>query len=150
MRRKLSRSRHKAETAGVTASPLVESVEPEIDEPVESEGALLEPSRGSTPEAVIAHWRNAVLSDPTNVAARRRLARALEAHGEAALAVEQLESARSQQPDDVGLIVELAQMLTGLRRFDQAERELKRAAKLEPDNAEVQLALGVISLRRGL
>jgi tetratricopeptide (TPR) repeat protein len=128
-----------ASGAGQPESPAAEPVD-----------ALPEPAAGGSPEAVIAHWRDMVLRQPTSVTARRRLARALITHGEAPLAVEQLELARTQEPEDVGLIVELAQAQTALRRFDAAERELRRALKLQPEICDVHLSLGVISLRRGL
>lgn len=96
------------------------------------------------------YWRDVVAREPGNTAARRRLARAYEARGEMLLAVEQLEAARHATPDDVPLIVELAQALTAIRRFDPAERELRRALRLQPENADAHLAMGVISFRRGL
>jgi tetratricopeptide (TPR) repeat protein len=111
---------------------------------------LPEPPPGATPQMEVDHWRDVVLRDPANAAARRRLARVHEARGEAMLAVEQLEAARAATPWDIDLIVELGQALTAQRRFDVAERELRRALKLQPDSAAVHLGLGVISFRRGL
>lgn len=118
----------------------------EEQEPVRDD----EPEDGAADDATLEYWRGRVLGDPADVAARRRLARVLDARGEALLAVEQLEAARSLQPDDEGLIVELTQAQTALKRFDAAERELKRALKLHPESADVHLGLGVISFRRGL
>jgi tetratricopeptide (TPR) repeat protein len=151
MRRKTSRSRQPAEMpAGGSSSGETEGGD-ELPISMPSVAAEMpEPPAGASAEVTVAHWRALILSDPANSEARRRLARALEARGEAALAVEQLEAARAQSPDDIGLIVELAQAQTGLRRFDAAERELKRALKLNPESSDVYLALGVISLRRGL
>jgi protein O-GlcNAc transferase len=152
----MSRARQGAEMSAAPAGAAQghEEAEPElIEAPMEPEPTVEqvpEPPAGASAEVAVAHWREILLREPGNTEARRRLARTLEARGEAVLAVEQLEAARGQQPDDVGLIVELAQAQTGLRRFDAAERELKRALKLQPESADVYLAMGVISLRRGL
>jgi Flp pilus assembly protein TadD len=152
MRRRQPRARQAAELpagVGVPAGDAADAVEPEIAAPQEEE-ALPEPPADATAEVVVAHWRELVLREPGNVPARRRLARALEARGEPVLAVEQLEAARAIADDDVHLIIELAQAQTALRRFDAAERELRRALKLYPEQAGLYQALGVISLRRGL
>jgi Flp pilus assembly protein TadD len=151
MRSKLMRSRQKAEPAAVAAGgSMSEMNEPEPDEQVPAAEPLPEPPQGATPEAEIEHWRDVVLREPGNVEARRRLARVLESQGASALAVEQLETARAQQPEDVPLVVEYAHALTAMRRFDAAEKELRRVLKFQPDNADIHLGLGIISLRRGL
>ncbi|HSJ06765.1 MAG TPA: tetratricopeptide repeat protein [Longimicrobiales bacterium] len=153
MRRRFSRSRQPAEltvpaASAAAADPV--SAEATAAEPAPEPVPLPEPPAGASPDEVVAHWRDFVLREPGSVAARRRLAAVLEARGEAELAMEQLETARDAVPDDVGLIVELAQAQTALRRFDPAERDLRRALKLNPAHAGVHQALGVISLRRGL
>lgn len=111
---------------------------------------MTEPAEHAFDDAAVEHWRDVVLREPENVDARRRLARVFEQRGESLLAVEQFEAARAVRPDDVDLIVDLANVLIGLRRFDAAERELRRALRLESENAQVHLGLGVISFRRGL
>jgi Tfp pilus assembly protein PilF len=113
-------------------------------------GPMPEPPDGATLQMEVEHWRDVVLRDPANAAARRRLARVHELRGEPMLAVEQLEAARAATPWDIDLIVELGAALTAQRRFDAAERELRRALKLQPDSSAVHLGLGVISFRRGL
>jgi Flp pilus assembly protein TadD len=152
MRKRLTRSRQTAEQpAGGAALTSAEPAEEpaELEEPAPAE-LLPEPPSGASVEAIVDHWREVVLRNPASAEARRRLARTLESRGEATLAVEQLEAARAQEPENVDLIVELAQAQTALRRFDAAERELRRALKLQPDSSAVYLSLGVISLRRGL
>lgn len=109
-----------------------------------------EPPYKAADDAAIEYWRDRVLREPSNVTARRRLAHVFELRGDAMLAVEQLEAARTVQPEDVDLIVDLANANIALRRFDAAERDLRRALRFQPDHAEVHLALGVISFRRGL
>jgi tetratricopeptide (TPR) repeat protein len=142
MRRRQTRSRQPAELAAGRNRPA--DIDTDDETPVDE---VRGPPPGADP---VDYWRDAVLSDPVNVTARRRLAAALLARGEDVLAAEQLEAARTSEPEDVGLIVELAQIQTTLRRFDAAERELRRALRFAPDVSDVHLALGVISFRRGL
>jgi tetratricopeptide (TPR) repeat protein len=151
MRRRFSRTRRPELSASVVSAAQGEPVdEPSINAESAGTPELPEPPADATPDVQVQHWRDLTLREPGNVAARRRLARSLDARGEAVLAVEQLEAARGLQPEDIGLIVELAQAQTSLRRFDEAERELRRALKLHPESSDVHLSLGVISLRRGL
>src|SRR5687767_13496378 len=151
MRRRHSRSREAAElSAGFsgTGRGAIEPVEMARSAPML--GPLPEPPPGASLQMEVDHWREVVLRDPSNAAARRRLARVHEARGEPMLAVEQLEAARAATPWDIELIVELGNALTAQRRFDAAERELRRALKLQPDSSAVHLGLGVINFRRGL
>jgi tetratricopeptide (TPR) repeat protein len=152
MRRRQPRARQTAELgAGLPAADSLPEPAP-ATEPVEpvAQESLPEPPSKATPDAIVAYWREMVLREPGSVQARRRLAAALEAKGDPAQAVEQLESARGMRPDDVGLVIDLANAQTALRRFDAAERELRRVLKTTPDIAGVHQGLGLISLRRGL
>ncbi|HEX6307012.1 MAG TPA: tetratricopeptide repeat protein [Longimicrobiales bacterium] len=154
MRRRQTRARQAVEMSAAVGSAQGEAAAPEDDvdgaERRTATAAVAAPSTDAADESAVEHWRDQVLREPSNVMARRRLARVFELRGEPLLAMEHLEAARSIQPDNVELIVELANSLIGLRRFDPAERELRRALKLQPDNAHVHLGLGVISFRRGL
>jgi tetratricopeptide (TPR) repeat protein len=148
MRRKESRTRQPAElsanVAGSGASGM-DDVTETAEEPDERD-----PGAEARDPSAVAHWRDIVMSDPGNVNARRRLARIHELRGEMTMAIEHLEAARTAQPDDVDLVVDLAHALISIKRLDPAERELRRALKAHPDNAAVHLALGIISFRRGL
>lgn len=109
-----------------------------------------EPPFDAADDSALDYWRDIALREPSNVGARRRLARVFQLRGDDLLAIEQLEAARKVEPEDLDLIVELANANIALRRFDAAERDLRRALRFQPDHAEVHLALGVISFRRGL
>jgi len=102
------------------------------------------------PAAQLAEYRRRVLVDGNDVAARRQLARLLTRRGELAQALEQYEAARELLPEDPTLVLELAETLIGLRRFDPAERELRRLVKFQPTNGSAYLQLGIVSFRRGL
>lgn len=150
MRSSRSRARQPAEaSAGVTGAVHDEN-EPVEPPAVEVETASDEPDIDAADDAAVDYWRDMVLRNPSNVTARRRLARIFELRGETLLAVEQLEAARSAQPENVDLIVDLTNVQIGLKRFDAAERELRRALRAHPNDARVHLGLGIISFRRGL
>jgi Flp pilus assembly protein TadD len=152
MRSNRSRARQPAELAvGLMGDAHGDAGELAMD-PVEGVGTETQwqPDDAATDDTAVHHWRDVVLRDPSNVAVRQRLARIYEVRGEPLLAMEQLEAARGVQPENVSLVVDLANAQIALRRFDAAERELRRALKFQPDSARVHLGLGVISFRRGL
>jgi tetratricopeptide (TPR) repeat protein len=154
MRRRQSRARQPAELSTGVGPAHADS--PDGEDDVDSRGPddpappSNEPAYDASDDAALEFWRDAVLRGPSNVAARRRLAHVFELRGEKMQAVEQLEAARTVEPENLDLIVDLANANIALRRFDAAERDLRRALRFQPDHAEVHLALGVISFRRGL
>jgi Flp pilus assembly protein TadD len=158
MRRRGSRSRQPAELSAAVGSAgegaderaELDLVEDTGTAPGDGEAARDEPAEDASDDAALAYWRDIVLREPSNVTARRRLARVFELRGDGLLSVEQLEAARTVQPENLELIVQLANANIALRRFDAAERDLRRALRFQPDHPAVHLALGVISFRRGL
>ncbi|MBR9989293.1 MAG: tetratricopeptide repeat protein [Gemmatimonadetes bacterium] len=152
MRRKGSRARRTAELAAGGGSGGEESADSGVIETVADVEAPAadEPSHDGADDAALEYWRDAVLRDPLNVPARLGLARVFELRGDELLSVEQLEAARTVQPENLELIVRLANANIALRRFDDAERDLRRTLRFQTDHADVHLALGVISFRRGL
>lgn len=95
-------------------------------------------------------YRAMLLERPHDVDLRLQLAKLYEARGEALMALEQYEAAREVDDGDVRVLLDLAVTLAGLRRFDAAERELRRVLKLDPLNADAYAHLGMVSFRRGL
>lgn len=151
MGRRQSRARQPAElSAGVVPHPESDEVQDRGSVAGAADGAVDEPSQDADDDDALEFWREVVLREPSNVRARRQLAHVLERRGDSMLAVEQLEAARTVQPENVDLIVDLANANIALRRFDPAERDLRRALRFQPDHPDVHLALGVISFRRGL
>jgi tetratricopeptide (TPR) repeat protein len=142
-----------------TGSPIVDTPASTPDAPADTavveEGQVVNaedeaPADDAADDAALDYWRQVVLREPSNVTARRHLARVHERRGNRLLAVEQLEAARTVQPENVDLIVELANAQIVLKQFDAAERDLRRTLRFQSDHADVHLALGVISFRRGL
>jgi len=100
--------------------------------------------------AQLARLRQQVLADGSDVEARRQLGQLLAGRGQLAQALEQYEAAREVKPEDPNLVLELAETLIALRRFDPAERELRRLLRFQPGNGAAYLLLGISSFRRGL
>lgn len=118
-------------------------------EPVAAEPPAM-PAPPLDPAAELAEYRRRVLANGGDVEARRRLARLLVARGDLAQALEQYEAARVAAPEDPVLVLEHAETLVALKKFDPAERELRRLLKFQPNNGAAYLQLGIASLRRGL
>jgi len=127
--------------AWVVAGALADSVE---------SGLAGQPLPPPDPAVQLAELRRRVLTNGGDVEARRRLARLLVGRGEFAQALEQYDSARSLMPEDPTLVLEQAEALVALKRFEPAERELRRLLKFQPNNGAAYLQLGIASSRRGL
>lgn len=150
MVRRGPRARERAEVAAaVEPAAAVESPEAAertpLPEPAPPEAPLPE-----DPVELLAHWRQRVLQNGSDVRSRRELARLYAARGEPEQALEQYEAAKVLAPEDAELIVEAADVQIGLRRFELAERELRKLLKLQPEQGGAHLALGTASFRRGL
>jgi protein O-GlcNAc transferase len=77
-------------------------------------------------------------------------ARLFRDRGQLVQAVEELESLRSQAPDDVEILAELGATLGAAGRHVDGERVLRRALRLEPNRFEIHHHLGVLLFKRGL
>jgi tetratricopeptide (TPR) repeat protein len=81
---------------------------------------------------------------------RLEMARLHRDRGDLALAIMELEAARLESPEDVGVMVELGAVLAAAGRPADAEKVLRRALRSEPDWAQAYHHLGVLLLKRGL
>jgi tetratricopeptide (TPR) repeat protein len=91
-----------------------------------------------------------VLGTPRDAGLRLALGRLYEARGDAQLAHEQYEAARNGEPDNLDALLAVAGSFAQQSRFDAAERELRRAVRLDPNRAAAHAMLGIINFRRGL
>lgn len=91
-------------------------------------------------------------SPPASGAAPSRVevARGLREQDQMARAIEELEAAREEDPDDVAVLIELGAALAAAGRPVEGERELRRALRLDPSRAEAQHQLGVLLFKRGV
>jgi Flp pilus assembly protein TadD len=76
------------------------------------------------------------------------LANALDKRGNIERALSVLQRAIDAGADGVALRCARSKILSGRLRYDDAETELKRAAKLRPDDADVLLQQGILACRR--
>ncbi len=95
-------------------------------------------------------YRSVVSERPGDLEARLALGRIYDRRGEHHLALEHFEAARDAAPDDVGVLVDHANALAQLGRFDTAEKELRRALRIDPARPAVHASLGIINFRRGV
>ena len=106
-------------------------------------------SRGRVSEA-IHHYRELLTLDPGHAPARNNLSLLLESSGDPAEALVQLEEAIADAPDDPQLLVARGSAYSRLKRYTEAETDLRRAARLLPNSAPTLLALGLILWRKGV
>lgn len=101
-------------------------------------------------EAAQSVYRELILSAPGDIEARLGLALLHDRLGQQQQALEQLEAAREQEPENAVVLTQLGAVLGALGRFQDAERELRRAVRLAPERADAFLALGTLCFKRGL
>lgn len=93
-------------------------------------------------------YQKALGLDPTNRNAGLKLARALSFTKEVDQAIGVLEGVLKHHPDDVLVLVKLAESCYAVRKLDRAEDLLKRAQELAPENPEVRRVADQVSSRR--
>jgi Flp pilus assembly protein TadD len=102
----------------------------------------------AVPSASLEPLKRAAELLPRDVDAALAYAHALDKHGDAAGALAALDECLVNGGDDVRLICARAFLLGSRLKYDLADAELKRAAKLRPDDPEVQLQAGILACRR--
>jgi Flp pilus assembly protein TadD len=124
---------------GVPARKPAARTPPDREVPVGLVGHQVDafPTPASVP-AVEAPARRAALED-----IRSRVAR-----GDTAGALTRLDKLVADDADDVALLCERATLFATLSRFDRADADLRRAAKIDEQNPRVFLALGLVACKR--
>jgi len=100
-------------------------------------------------EEAIAHYREALTSDPMNVKSHINLGVALVDLGRLDEAVDQYRQALQLQPDHPGVHNNLGNALVLLGKLDEAATEFNRALEIRPDYYEAHNNLGVVLARQG-
>jgi len=93
-------------------------------------------------------YQKALDLDPQNKNAGLKLARALSFTKEVDQAIGVLEDVLKHHPEDVLVLVKLAESYYAVRKLDRAEELLGRARKLAPDSPEVRRVADQIGSRR--
>lgn len=110
--------------------------------------APMRPTPVALPSASLEPLRRATEQSPRDVDATIAYAQALDKHGNAAGALETLDECLANGGDELRLICARAFLLGSRLKYELAEAELKRAARLRADDPEVQLQTGVLACRR--
>src|SRR5207247_9871713 len=72
-----------------------------------------------------------------------------EAPAGAATAAPGLDELVAREPDNVGLLLQRAEVLCGRRHYTAAQRDLERALRLEPGNMDALATLRLVVSRQG-
>ena len=98
--------------------------------------------------AALTLLRSLIARESSNARARAALAGLLEKRGDVEGALGELGRALETLPDDVTILCARATMLASRARYDLAEVDLRRAAKVNDRSAEVQVQLGMLFSKR--
>lgn len=144
------------EAEPIAAAPSASALEPPAPDPSAADArvaAIAERARLHTEAGIVAGavaaYRELVELRPRERRWRLRLAWVLEQNGKHDDAVRELDRALEAMPDDVPLLTARAAILVGLLRYERAEADLRRAARLEEYNVEVLTTLGNLAFKRG-
>lgn len=116
--------------------------------PTESVQPPRRPAPVAVPTAALDPLKRSTEMSPRDADAAIAYANALEKHGDASAALEALDACLAAGGDQMHLICARAFLLGGRLKYDLAEAELKRAAKLRADDPELQLQVGILACRR--
>lgn len=99
--------------------------------------------------AAVSMLREAERKDPENVDLRRTVARVLLLDGHPNQALLELQAALKLKPNDVGIVVDRAEIYAKEKRWDLAENEYRRLMTMQPNEAAWPRELGHSLIQRG-
>ncbi len=160
-------------TAGLEADPAARGVDSHFSLRPFAEGSVgdgvVEPdpvAEGTVPEQLLRRAREAadrnrrgdaiqiyrqlLTIEPGNLAGRNNLALLFEAGGEPEMAIDELNAALRHHPDQVDLLVNRGAIQGTLKRYPEAEADLRRALRLAPGHAGAHYNLGLVLWKKGL
>jgi tetratricopeptide (TPR) repeat protein len=95
-------------------------------------------------------YRQLLTIEPGNLPGRNNLALLFEASGEPEMAIDELNAALRHHPDQIDLLVNRGAILGTLKRYPEAEADLRRALRLAPGHAGAHYNLGLVLWKKGL
>ncbi|MDP3773775.1 MAG: tetratricopeptide repeat protein [Gemmatimonadales bacterium] len=95
-------------------------------------------------------YRQLLTTYPGHIGARNNLALLLDAGGDHAGALAELDRALDIDAENATLLVNRGGLLGAMGRFAAAERDLKRVLRVEPAQAEALFNLGIVMTKKGL
>lgn len=109
-----------------------------------------ESARAGRNDEAKTRYRQLLGQRPDHVRARNNLALLLDAAGDHAGALAELDRALDVEAENATLLVNRGALLGQMGRFAAAERDLKRVLRVEPLHAEALFNLGVVMTKKGL
>ena len=95
-------------------------------------------------------YRQLLAIEPGNLPGRNNLALLFESGGEPEMAIDELNAALRHHPDQVDVLVNRGAILGTLKRYAEAETDLRRAIRLAPTNGGAHYNLGLVLWKKGL
>ena len=95
-------------------------------------------------------YRQLLTLEPGNLAGRNNLALLFESNGEPEMAIDELNAALRHHPDQIDLLVNRGAIQGTLKRYPEAEADLRRALRLAPGHAGAHYNLGLVLWKKGL
>jgi Flp pilus assembly protein TadD len=136
--------------------PAAEGVEPAPAPPPPADPAedLYAEARTAAEEgrtdAALGLYRRILARWPQHLRTRNNLALLLDASGDHAGALAELDRALEMDPEHTTLLTNRGALLGTLGRYAAAERDLRRVLRVEPANVEALYNLGVVMTKKGL
>jgi Flp pilus assembly protein TadD len=110
--------------------------------------APVRPTPAAMPSAALDPLKRSTELSPRDAEAAIAYANALDKHGNASAALAALDECLATGGDELRLICARVFLLGSRLKYDLAETELRRAAKLRSDDPGVQLQTGILACRR--
>ncbi len=107
-------------------------------------------ARGPLPGTAVPVYRTLLATEPEQVEARLHLARLLVSLDETADALQVLSDGLHLTPDQTEFLVLRGSIHGRLRRYPEAETDLRRALRLHPSHAPAHFELALLLWRKGL
>jgi tetratricopeptide (TPR) repeat protein len=143
-----------AEAEAVEAEPAAEPVEVEPEPEPDPVELLYAQARQAADAGDVAGakslYRELLAARPGHVRARNNLALLLDAGGDHAAALAELDRALDIEEENATLLTNRGALLGAMGRFAAAERDLKRVLRVDPAQAEALFNLGVVMTKKGL
>jgi superkiller protein 3 len=136
------------------AVPREELVAPAVESPESQTERLYRraqeaAAQGKRSEAVT-RYREILAVDSSHLPARNNLSVLLDAGGDHEEALDHLTVALNLAPDDGGLLITRGAIFGRLKRYPEAEIDLRRAVRLQPSNPAGHYNLGLVLWRKGV
>jgi len=105
--------------------------------------------KGQRHEAIL-QYQELLALEPAHVPAHVNLSQLLEERGDSDAALAQLNEALRRRPEDPLLLLTRGALQGRLKRYAEAEHDLRRALHARPNDVEAHFTLGLVLWRKGL